>query len=310
MVGGIFHMDEFSELVGNSATTIDGLDNGVSTETSPPFPRFRFDLAEMEVNWDPELETLWSFMTPSDKPKFNQAMLRDLHAWQSEIQRLFATEAVPIKYVVLGSRFPGAFNLGGDLDFVAGAIERSDRDSLEAYGNQCVDILYRNFLALGLPVVTIALIQGDAIGGGFESALSFNVLVAERGVNFSLPENLFGMFPGVGAHALLTRRLNAAAAERLMLSGKTFSAEEMHELGLVHVLAEPGEGEEAVRNYIRHNSKRQNGQLGVYRASREVNPITLEELRRVVRVWADTGMRLSPLHLKMMRRLAGLQIRS
>jgi DSF synthase len=303
-------MDEFSDLVGNAvAQTNRGLDGSVNAPPSPAAPRIRFDLAEMEVDWDPELETLWSFMTPSDKPRFSQSMLRDLHAWQSEIQRLFATDAIPIKYVVLGSRFPGAFNLGGDLDYVAGAIERRDREALESYGNQCVDILYRNFLSLGLPVVTIALIQGDAIGGGFESALSFNVLVAERGAKFSLPENMFGMFPGVGAHSLLSRRLNVAAAERLMLSGKNYSAEEMHELGLVHVLAEPGEGEEAVRNYIRHNAKRQNGQLGVYRASREVNPISLEELRRIVRVWADTGMRLSPIHLKMMRRLAGLQDR-
>jgi DSF synthase len=114
----------------------------------------------------------------------------------------------------------------------------------------------------------------------------------------------------VGAHSLLTRRLNAATAERLMLSGRSYIAEEMHELGLVHVLAEPGEGEDAVRNYIRQNSKRQNGQLGVYRASREVNPITLEELRRVVRVWADTGMRLSSVHLKMMHRLAEMQARA
>jgi len=304
-------MDEYSDLARSPLIAINaGSESRVSTKTAVSSPKFRFDLAEIEVNWDEELETLWSFMTPSDKPRFSMAMLRDLHAWQSEIQRLFATDAVPIKYVVLGSRFPGAFNLGGDLDYVAGAIERKDRDTLEAYGNRCVDILYRNFHGLGLPVVTIALIQGDAIGGGFESALSFNVLVAEKGVKFSLPENMFGMFPGVGAHSLLTRRLNAATAERLMLSGRSYIAEEMHELGLVHVLAEPGEGEDAVRNYIRQNSKRQNGQLGVYRASREVNPITLEELRRVVRVWADTGMRLSSVHLKMMHRLAEMQARA
>lgn len=272
--------------------------------------KVRFDLAEMEVNWDPELATLWSFMTPRGKPAFNPSMLRDLTAWQLEIQNLFARQEAPLKYVVLGSRYPGAFNLGGDLGYVADLIERRDQAALEAYGNHCVDILYRNYIGLDLPVVTIALIQGDAVGGGLESALSFNVLVAERGANFSLPENLFGMFPGVGAHALLSRRLNLATAEELMMSGRTYSAEEMHELGLVHILAEAGEGEAAVRDYIRTNGRRHNGQVGVYRASREVNPITLEELRRVVRVWAETGMRLSAIHVKMMRRLAGMQVRN
>lgn len=304
-------MDEYSDLGRISTAHVSSVtDNGLTIETTPAPSKLRFDLTEMEVSWDSELETLWSFMTPTDKPRFSMALLRDLHAWQNETQRIYAAEGVPVKYVVLGSRFPGAFNLGGDLDYVAGAIERRDREALEAYGNQCVDILYRNFHGLGLPVVTIALIQGDAIGGGFESALSFNVIVAERGSNFSLPENLFGMFPGVGAHSLLTRRLNIATAEQMMLSGRSYSAEEMHAFGLVHVLAEPGQGEEAVRTYIRQNSKRQNGQLGVYRASREVNPITLEELRRIVGVWAETGMRLSPLHLKMMRRLAGMQSRT
>lgn len=278
-----------------------------ATAESPA--RFRFDLAEMEVRWDPVEETLWSFMTPSGRPAFNPAMLRDLTAWQTEIRNLFAAGHHAIKYIVLGSRYPGVFNLGGDLEYVAKRIEQKDQLGLEAYGNHCVDILYRNFIALDLPVVTIALVQGDAVGGGFESALSFNVLVAERGSTFSLPENLFGMFPGVGAHSFLTRRLNVAQAERLMMSGRNYSAEEMYELGLVHILAEPGQGEAAVRDYIRQNGKRQNGHQGIYRASREVNPITLEELRRVVRVWAETAMRLTPHHIKVMRRLAGLQTR-
>lgn len=304
-------MDEqFGEMVHESpqAGAEPRVEDRVDALESPV--RFQFDLAEMEVQWDPVDETLWSFMTPSGRPSFNPAMLRDLTAWQTEIRNLFAAGSHPIKYIVLGSRYPGVFNLGGDLDYVANRIEQKDQLGLEAYGNHCVDILYRNFIALDLPVVTIALIQGDAVGGGFESALSFNVLIAERGSTFSLPENLFGMFPGVGAHSFLTRRLNVAQAEKLMLSGRNYSAEEMHELGLVHVLAEPGQGEAAVRDYIRQNGKRQNGQHGVYRASREVNPITLEELRRVVRVWAETAMRLTPHHLKVMRRLAGMQARA
>jgi DSF synthase len=278
--------------------------------TMPATPKTRFDLAEMEASWDPDLNAVWSFMTPASHPRFSQSMLRDLQAWQTEIQRLTVSEGAPVSYVVLGSRYPGTFNMGGDLDFVAEAIERRDESALEAYGNQCVDILFRNYQTLGLPLVTIALIQGDAVGGGFESALSFNVLVAERHATFSFPENLFGMFPGVGAHALLTRKLGAAATERLMLSGKTYTAEEMHALGLIHVLAEPGEGEEATRAYIRQNAKKLNSHLSIYRAAREVNPLELAELRRIVRIWAETGMKLSAQQIKTMRRLAGRQARS
>jgi len=273
-------------------------------------PKFRFDLAEMDVRWDVETGTLWSFMTPTMRPSFNPAMLRDLQAWQQEIRRGFSSDDNELRYLVLGSRYPGAFNLGGDLEFVADRAEARDIGALIAYGNTCVDILYQNMVSLDLPIVTIALIQGDAIGGGFESALSFDVLVAERTARFSFPEQVFGMFPGVGAHSILTRRLNAAQAERLMLSGRTYSAEEMFDLGLVQVLAEPGEGEKAVADYIAQHGRRQTGQYGVYRAAREINPITLDELQRVVKIWAETALRLQPQDIKMMRRLAAVQARS
>ena len=271
--------------------------------------RHRFDLSEMEVSWEQSTGTLWSFMTPSGEPKYTPAMLRDLRRWQAETHRLVTEDEVDLRYLVLGCRYPGAFNLGGDLDHVAGLIEARDLGALEAYGQSCIDILYNNLQSLSLPIITIALIQGDAVGGGLESAMSFNVLVAERDARFSLPEQAFGMFPGVGAHSLLTRRVGAAMAERLMFSGKIYTAEELYDLGLIHILAEPGEGEAAVRAYIKQNQRRMNGQLGAYRAARMVNPVTMDELQSVVRVWAETGMSLTDQQLKVMRRLAGKQVR-
>lgn len=299
-----------SELAYSSQERLDSIAQNAVASVGAPVARHRFDLSELEVSWDATTGTLWTFMTPSGRPAFNPMILRDMQAWQQEIRRAFAAPSdEPLKYLVLGSRYPGVFNLGGDLEFVANRAEARDLGALVAYGNTCVDVLYQNMIGLDLPIVTIALIQGDAIGGGFESALSFDVLVAERGARFSLPENSFGMFPGVGAHSILTRRLNAAQAERLMLSGRVYSAEEMYDLGLVHILAEPGEGEQAVQRYIAQNGRRQTGQFGVYRASREINPITLDELQRVVKIWAETALRLQPIEIRMMRRLAAAQAR-
>ncbi len=47
--------------------------------------RLRFDLAEMEIDWEAETGTLWSFMTPNGEPKYTPAMLRDLRRWQVEV---------------------------------------------------------------------------------------------------------------------------------------------------------------------------------------------------------------------------------
>ncbi|HTK35776.1 MAG TPA: crotonase/enoyl-CoA hydratase family protein [Caulobacteraceae bacterium] len=262
-----------------------------------------FNLRQLEVQLDEADRTLWTFMKPEGRPAFNPAMLKDYQRWQDEIARTYDASQTPIRYLVLGSRFPGIFCLGGDLDLFARCIRAGDRDALVRYGNACVGILYRNMIGLDRPIVTIGLVQGDALGGGFEALLSFNVVVAERGARFGLPETTFGLFPGMGAHCFLSRRLGSAQAERMILGGKMHSAEEMYDLGIVHVLAEPGQGEAAVKDYIRQHGRRHGGHLGVYRATRTVNPITLEELEEIVEVWADSALELQSRDLRLMERL-------
>jgi DSF synthase len=268
-----------------------------------------FDLGQLDVRWEKASGTLWTYMTPTDRPNFNRAMLRDFQRWQSEIKREFAGGDTGLKYLVLGSKFPGVFNLGGDLDLFAGFISKGDRDGLVRYGRDCVSILHTNMKRLELPIVTVALVQGDALGGGFEAVLSFNVVVAERGARFGLPEIAFGLFPGMGAHCLLSRKVGLAKAEQMMLSNRVYSAEEMFELGLVHVLAEPGCGEEAVKAYIARNGRKQSGHCGIYQASALVDPISLEELEAVVEVWADSALSLTDTDLKLMKRLVEAQTR-
>ena len=268
-----------------------------------------FDLGQLDVRWESTIGTLWTHMTPLDRPNFNRSMLRDFQRWQSEIRREFAAPDSGLRYLVLGSRFPGIFNLGGDLDLFAGFIAAGDREGLVSYGRACVSILHNNMRRLDLPLVTVALVQGDALGGGFEAVLSFNVIVAERGARFGLPEIAFGLFPGMGAHCLLSRKLGLAKTEQMMLSNRLYSAEEMYEMGIVHVLAEPGCGEEAVRAYIAKNNRRQVGHRGIYQASSLVDPITLDELQSVVEVWADSALCLTESDLKLMRRLVDAQAR-
>ena len=163
--------------------------------------------------------------------------------------------------------------------------------------------------ALDLPVLTIGLVEGAALGGGFEALLSFDYIVAERGATFGLPEILFGLFPGMGAHAILSRKLGSAMADRLIVSNETYSAEQMHELGLVHQLAEPGEGLEACRRFIDKSTRRHAGLVNSRKAMKLTQPVGLEELKRIVDFWADAAIQLSEQDLKVMTRLAAAQSR-
>jgi DSF synthase len=158
-------------------------------------------------------------------------------------------------------------------------------------------------------LLTIGLVQGQALGGGFEALLSFDYIIAERGATFGLPEVMFGLFPGMGAHAILSRKLGQAMADRIIMGNETYSAEAMFELGIVHQLAEPGQGVEAVREFMAKSSRRHGGLVGGRRASRRANDVSLAELRDIVDHWADAALQLRDSDLKLMQRLAGAQAR-
>ncbi len=266
-----------------------------------------FKLEQLEVNWDEQAGALWTFMRPRGRPSYNPDFLEDFHAWQRGISAMFADRPDDLRYLLLGSRTPGVFNLGGDLHHFLAKIHERDRQALVDYGESCVRILHRNMETLGLPMITIGLAQGDALGGGFESLLSFNVIIAERGAKFGFPETMFGLFPGMGAYSLVARRVGAAFAEEMMLSGGIYSAEEMKEIGLVHMVVEPGQGVDAARDYMQRNKRRHVGARAVFKAGHVVNPVTLEELDRIVQIWADACLQLRDRDLKVMQRLLAAQ---
>jgi DSF synthase len=268
-----------------------------------------FGLRQLDVEWEAAAGTMWTYIRSDGRPCYNPDMLADFRACYDGVEQMFRGREDELRYLVHGSRFPGVFSLGGDLSRFAGWIRQRNREALVQYGGACVRLVHRTLRGLNLPVVMIALVQGDALGGGFETVLSFNVVVAEKGTRFGFPENLFGLFPGMGAYSLLSRRVGSARAEAIILSGTTYSAEEMHELGVVQILAEPGQGIEAVRHYIGRQRRRHSGYQAIYRAAREVNPVPLDELDRIVEIWADSALQLGEKDLRLMERLAGAQDR-
>jgi DSF synthase len=272
-------------------------------------PERLLDLDELDVLYNGDQAALWTFMNPSDRPSFTPTMLSDFEQWQNLIRQHFGPGRLPLRYLILGSRAPGVFCFGGDLALFHSLIRERDRDGLTAYGYRCVEILDRNMHALDLPLLTIGLVQGQALGGGFEALLSFDFIIAERGSTFGLPEITFGLFPGMGAHAILSRKLGSAAADRLILANETWSAEYMFELGLVHQLAPAGGGVEVVREFMAKSDRRHAGMVNARRAMRAATPIEMAEYYRIVDLWAEAALQLREQDLKLMQRLAGAQTR-
>ncbi|MET8244925.1 enoyl-CoA hydratase-related protein [Streptomyces sp. NPDC005202] len=97
---------------------------------------------------------------------------------------------------------------------------------------------------LELPMPTIAAVHGYALGGGFELALSCDVIVADRTAVVGLPEVSVGVIPGGGGTQLLPRRVGASRAAELIFTARRVDADEARELGLVDRLVEEGRDRE------------------------------------------------------------------
>jgi len=277
------------------------------------FPQPEFD--QLETRFDPEFGILWGLMNPKPRPTFNPHLLAELRRYIDSIVQaggMLWHEGMErtINYAVIASKVPGVFSLGGDLSLFREAISTRNRDMLVQYGRKCVDNLYPWSRNCDLPLTTIALVQGDALGGGFECALSASVLVAEESVRMGFPEILFNLFPGMGAYSFLARKIGRRVTEELVTSGSLYSGRQLYNLGVVDILAPDGAGEAAVYSFVRKHARASNGRRGIEMVRREVDPVTHDELMRLVGIWATAALRLSERDLRLMERLARAQNRT
>lgn len=115
----------------------------------------------------------------------------------------------------------------------------------------------------------IAAIEGYALAGGFEIALSCDLIVASNTAKLGLPEVKRGLVAGAGGMLRLPRRLPYHIAMELILTGEHFPATRAAELGLVNVLCEPGEALQSALDLAKRIVC--NGPLAVQMAKRIVN---------------------------------------
>ena len=235
--------------------------------------------SQLRTRFDADQGVLWTLVSQNAVPCVTPELLQDLGKHHESIEHsqgklLFGDELHDIRYSVLASITPGVFNLGGQLALFRQLIRNQDRESLLRYAVACIDVIFPRMRHFDQPLATITLLQGDALGGGLEAALASDVVIAERNCQLGFPEILFNLFPGMGAYSLVARKVSPKFAEKMILSGKIYSAEELHEVGLIDILAEDGKGIEAVNDYIKKQERRSNGFLAVQKARHRFNPLT------------------------------------
>ncbi|GAB1327886.1 enoyl-CoA hydratase/isomerase family protein [Streptomyces sennicomposti] len=168
-----------------------------------------------------------------DRPKAMNAVSTDMARSIAGACAALAADR-DARVVVLTSSHERAFCVGADLkernSFTDADLMRQRPVARGAYTG-----------VLELPMPTIAAVHGFALGGGFELALSCDVIVADRTALVGLPEVSVGVVPGGGGTQLLPRRVGAARAAELIFTARRVEAAEAHELGLVDQLVDEGQ---------------------------------------------------------------------
>jgi DSF synthase len=263
-----------------------------------------------------EFNTLWLTMdrAPAGEPqRFNRELLQELAAFYTTIQRNDFTwpasgRAQLIHYTVLRSGHADYFSLGGDLSHFRQCIAAGDEVALRQYAMSCMEMIYEwSSMAYRESLCTVALVQGRALGGGFELALAADYLIAEEHSEFGFPEIVFGLFPCTGAMSLLVRRIGVYEAERMMTDGRVYSAAELHAKGIIDVLCPKGTGALAAERFVAEHAKKRTARMALQRARHRLAPLNYDELKLVVDEWVTAALALPATDLRVMDMLIAMQ---
>jgi len=143
-------------------------------------------------------------------------------------------EDVAIKVLVFTGQGEKAFVAGADIEQLA---QMSTMEVVEQ-----MTFVHRLFLRIGeFPKPTIAMVNGYALGGGFELALSCDMLVASETAVFGFPEINLDTLPGWGGTQFAPRKMGSNRAKEMVLTGNFYPAADCREFGFINRLVPPSE---------------------------------------------------------------------
>ena len=188
--------------------------------------------------------------------------------------------------LILYSSMKAGFSAGADLREL---YEGSQKVSKDEAAKGVRDFLARIHRVLNTidaaPLTTIAAVHGVTFGGGFELALTCDLIIADKMARFCFPELRLGLIPGFGGIPRLKRDLGNGVVRDLLLTGRSFNAAKAQAIGLVSQLAAEGEALRLARSTA--------AQLGKFdrqtaiAAKKFIKPIPYEELKQEIDLFCD-----------------------
>src|SRR6267142_6651397 len=210
------------------------------------------------------------------------AMLDDLERFAAALPELESKASALILY----SKQSAGFSAGADLRELFALVQETDAPSAAKGVREFLERIHAVLNRLDMSTLTtIAAVHGVCFGGGFELALTCDLIVADKMARFCFPELRLGLIPGFGGIPRLKRDLGNSITRDLLLTGRSFNAVKSHQIGLVSQLVAEGEALNAARA-----TAAQIGKFDRYTsaaAKQFIKPLPLEELRQEIEIFCN-----------------------
>lgn len=262
-------------------------------------------LSQIAAYYEEGRNVMWMMLRSYPRPCFNQELIEDI------MTLMYAAKASGLRFDfwVTGSLVPNMYNVGGDLSFFVDSIVNNKREALRSYARACVDCVHAAARGFDVGAISLSMIEGTALGGGFEAALAHHYVLAQNTARMGFPEIAFNLFPGMGGYSLVSRKAGMKLAEELISTGESHTAEWFESRGLVDVLFQPGEAFTATRTFMDVLRPKLNGIRAMIRARQRVLQLSRSELMDITEDWVDAAFTLEEKDLSYMERLVMLQNR-
>jgi enoyl-CoA hydratase/carnithine racemase len=188
--------------------------------------------------------------------------------------------------LILHSTLKGGFSAGADLRELHGWIQQYGQAEVAGHAREYLNRIHAVMNALdACPVTTIASVHGVTFGGGFELALTCDLIIADKLARFCFPELRLGLIPGFGGIPRLKRDLGNAVVRDLLLTGRSFNTTKAQQIGLVSQVTGEGEALRAARGTAVQLAKFD--RTTSVMAKRFIKPIPSDELREEIDIFCE-----------------------
>lgn len=188
--------------------------------------------------------------------------------------------------LIIYSALKAGFCSGADLRELYQWIQEYGQVEVANHAREYLGRIHAVMNALDTaPLITIAAVHGVTFGGGFELALTCDMMVADKMARFCFPELRLGLIPGYGGIPRLKRDLGNAIVRDLLLTGRSFNTTKAQQIGLVSQVVAEGEVLRAARATASQIVKFD--RVTAVSAKRFIKPIPLDELQQEIEIFCE-----------------------